>query len=703
MRISRLTVDKLGVKLYDRVSAAIAEIVANCYDADAKKVIIRAPMGEFLSQKIEGKVTDRGFTIEVEDDGCGMTAEEVNEFYLIVGAERRADPKRGDRSKIYDRRVMGRKGVGKLAPFGICHKIEVMTAGGNLIKGQSATGKQMRGYRISHLILDRERILAPTDKVYNPIPGDLDETVCDHRGTIIRMSQFDHRKVPTMDEFERQLAQRFGLTTANWEMSLVDSNSGTGTAAPGSRTVGEFALAIKADTKIQFLRREGASEDSKVAGDYRVSMPTGSKEPAPQAGFYYEGQFYPITGWTGYAKQPYRDDLMAGVRIYCRGKIAAQTALFNLRAGFTGEYDVRSYLIGEIHADWLDEAEDLIRTDRQDILWSQDLGQAFQEWGQALVKLVGKITREPMRQSAWDLFEQKSDINNKLASIYPSKEYDSIRDNTVAIAKSIAKTARLDELEDPEHVESILQLSLLLGPHITLDEKLREAAEDKQAPLEVVNEILRTARIAELSSFGRIADDRVKVIESLETLKDTPGTLEAAFQKLLAEAPWLINAEWSPIIANRTFSTLRQEFRKFYKQKTGEELDLGEFILASKRTDFVLTSQDNVLQIVEIKPPDHIMINDDMDRLNNYVEAMREFLNDPANASFSEYYSSFHVTLVCNKERLSGVHKGAFEGLKSSGQLTHISWSVFLLRTKRTHEGFLKEAERQKSLAAKLQ
>ena len=40
MRISRLTVDKLGVKLYDRVSSVIAELVANSYDADATKVTI---------------------------------------------------------------------------------------------------------------------------------------------------------------------------------------------------------------------------------------------------------------------------------------------------------------------------------------------------------------------------------------------------------------------------------------------------------------------------------------------------------------------------------------------------------------------------------------------------------------------------------------------------------------------------------------
>ena len=35
MRISRRTVDKLGVKLYDKVSAVIAELIANACDATA--------------------------------------------------------------------------------------------------------------------------------------------------------------------------------------------------------------------------------------------------------------------------------------------------------------------------------------------------------------------------------------------------------------------------------------------------------------------------------------------------------------------------------------------------------------------------------------------------------------------------------------------------------------------------------------------
>src|SRR4051812_14063152 len=86
LRISRLTVDKLGVKLYDKVSAVVAELVANSYDADADSVTVRLPLGTELARKGEdGTVMDHGWTIEVEDDGHGMSPDEARSFYLQVG------------------------------------------------------------------------------------------------------------------------------------------------------------------------------------------------------------------------------------------------------------------------------------------------------------------------------------------------------------------------------------------------------------------------------------------------------------------------------------------------------------------------------------------------------------------------------------------------------------------------------------------
>ncbi len=695
MTISRLTVDKLGVKLYDRVSAVIAELIANCYDADSTRVEVSAPMDELLATKSGATITDKGFYIEVVDDGCGMTPEEVNAFYLVVGAERRNDPRRGDTSAKFKRKVMGRKGVGKLAPFGICKNLEIISTGGTKIDGTDEKGDITKGYLTSHLILRRDKILTDTDAVYYPDVGNLDGLVRKKHGTRLRLTGFDHRRVPALDGLERQLSQRFGVSSPDWQITLIDTLKTSG-ATSSSSVVGEFSVEKMDNTVIEFepYTKAGVTK-------YRSRGPDGKELPSITAGFTVDGAFYPLTGWIGYSKHPYKDDLMAGVRIYCRGKIAAQTHIFNMKAGFTGEYDIRSYLVGQLHADWLDETEDLIRTDRQDILWSHELGRAFEDWGQSVVKQIGALTREPRRKKAWQIFKEKSKVEEKVQKAFPSDGQKDIRENTLEIAKVIAQTSREDELQNPDQISAIVGLSMLLGPHVTLDQKLREAAEENDDPLSVITGILRTARIAELSAFGQIADDRIKVIRKIEQLKDDAATLEAAFQSLISEAPWLINPQWSPITSNQSFTTLRSEFVKFYKNKTGNDLNLDPFSDSTKRADFVLSSQDVVLQIIEIKKPNHSFQNDEMDRMNKYVELMNEFLEQPGNKEFKDLFPKFHVTLVCDKIGLKGVHKTAFEGLISEGVLTHINWKTFLLRTRKMHEAFLNEAERQRKDAAK--
>src|SRR5437773_3869140 len=84
LRISRLTIDKLGVKLYDKVSAVVAELIANSYDADATEVVVELPLGTELASKdpdTNGSI-DKGLEIVVRDNGHGMTPTEARDFYL---------------------------------------------------------------------------------------------------------------------------------------------------------------------------------------------------------------------------------------------------------------------------------------------------------------------------------------------------------------------------------------------------------------------------------------------------------------------------------------------------------------------------------------------------------------------------------------------------------------------------------------------
>ena len=309
MRISRLTIDKLGIQMYDRVSAVLAELIANAYDSDAGSVNIKLPFGEYLARRRQGNVEDLGFQIVVEDDGSGMTADEVNAYYLNVGYNRRAG--RSEETPKHGRRVMGRKGIGKLAPFGICQEVEVISAGGE------PTGA---GYPIANLVLDLPRMLAEEYDSngnllpYHPTPGELDGTYAEKSGTRLILRKFDRRRVPTREDLSRQLAGRFGLERPDWKITLADSQNGDETIE-----VGELAVDLMAGTYFDVSAR-----------------------PVRTA----EGQFLPVTGWVGYAKDPYRDEVMAGVRFFARGKLVAQTRDFDIRSGFTGEFKMRSYLTG---------------------------------------------------------------------------------------------------------------------------------------------------------------------------------------------------------------------------------------------------------------------------------------------------------------------------------------------------------------------
>ena len=690
MRISRLTVDKLGVKLYDKVSAVIAELIANAYDADAIEVTVHAPMGKYLATPagVDGNISDKGFTIEVVDNGIGMTPQQMQKFFLVVGAERRKDSERGDKSPVFGRKVMGRKGVGKLAPFGICKTIEVISAGGELITDD---GKEpsTSGYRTSHILLHYDNILKSgnePDEHYKPTVGDKDGLLFESRGTKIVLKHFNYRKVPDIKTLDRQLAQRFGLESEDWKIQLLD-NTNYGSLPT---IVGKFPIEPMLDTKITFQSNSDNSKNSILYPDGRVEL--------NRAGFDYNSIFYEVSGWMAYSKSPYIDELMAGVRIYCRGKIAAQTSIFNQRAGFTGEHNIRSYLIGELHADWLDEDEDLIQTDRRDILWSDERAAEFEVWGQKMVKQMGTLSRNPMRKQALQLFlETAGDVNARIHKAYPAEEHASIREEAQQLAESLGRKISHENAKNTAIVNELIDLSIDFAPHLSLTSMMKKAIDDADRTLSALALFLRTARIAELSSFGQIAKERLKVLDRLEFLKDADNTNEDELQKLIANAPWLINPEWAPITANQSFSRLGKEFQKYYNRKRGENKPISlSFQEPGKRPDFVLSNQEGKVQIIEIKKPHHKLTNLELDRIVTYYDNMDEFLKSLTDDEFCTYFTGFHITLVCDDLALTGVHRTAFEKYKNEGALTRMSWKAFLLKTEQVHQDFLREAQRQR-------
>src|SRR5262249_32998567 len=157
-------------------------------------------------------------------------------------------------------------------------------------------------------------------------------------------------------------------------------------------------------------------------------------------------------------------------------------------------------------------------------------------------------------------------VSAKVEEAYPADNEKEIREQALEVATLLGRTISRSEATDPDVVQDLVDLSITLAPHITLDEMMRAAGDEADTPLHALSELLRTARIAELASFGRIAEDRLKVMGRLEVLKDKGETKEDSLQQLIEDAPWLINPEWAPVTANQSLTRLRKEFAKFFKQ-----------------------------------------------------------------------------------------------------------------------------------------
>ena len=110
MTISLNVLEHLGINLYSNVPAVLSEIVANAWDADADEVHIEW-------DRNSGRIT-------IQDDGIGMTPDDINDRFLNVGYCRREDQP-GPTAK--GRLPMGRKGIGKLSSFSIAETIDVET------------------------------------------------------------------------------------------------------------------------------------------------------------------------------------------------------------------------------------------------------------------------------------------------------------------------------------------------------------------------------------------------------------------------------------------------------------------------------------------------------------------------------------------------------------------------------------------------
>jgi len=101
---SRL-LEELGENLVTRNHVAVAELIKNAYDADATKVDLK-----FINAR-QNKESHNS-EIQIEDNGAGMTFEEIDENWMRIGT---TDKIRNPTTDEYARKKTGNKGIGRFS------------------------------------------------------------------------------------------------------------------------------------------------------------------------------------------------------------------------------------------------------------------------------------------------------------------------------------------------------------------------------------------------------------------------------------------------------------------------------------------------------------------------------------------------------------------------------------------------------------
>ncbi len=221
------TIEHLGVRLYTMLPPVISELIANAYDADADCVKIK--LVDCLEEK----------KIIVEDNGDGMTFKDIDDKFLHIGRNRRADDE--DKPTDKGRKVIGKKGLGKLSFFGVAHVIEIAT-------------KKDRKENIFVMSWDD---IKQADKDYHPEIIKKDE-ICpeDEHGTTITLADIQRVSDFSPGQLASSLSKMF-IIDAGFEI-IIQHND-------------EDAITIDNERKIAELDKEiewKIPDDSQFESDY---------------------------------------------------------------------------------------------------------------------------------------------------------------------------------------------------------------------------------------------------------------------------------------------------------------------------------------------------------------------------------------------------------------------------------------------------
>lgn len=488
------TLEHLGVQMYKRRDAALAELVANAWDAGATRISIDLPnVGTY------DRATD---AIIISDDGIGMSDEDLQTEYLVIGRNRRA----AGQAEVSGRKPMGRKGIGKLAGFGLAQRMTVETR---------------RAGRITTVELDVERLKTTTGAHTLSLPGGVLETDdLDDHGTTIKLEVLKHATALNPDTLRHNLARRFSRSVRGHMEILVNGDPID-------------------EAPIKFVHREPP------AGEETHTLASGGE----------------ITWWAGFSDTTLSAE-MQGLVVLVRGKTAqAPPFFFGVENKASGQHGTK-YLTGVIEADFLDEGiddeSDRISTDRQEIDWNDPTVAELKAWGEALVRRLLREHSARGGKAAQKRVMDNPQLKRRLELLDPASRSQATK-FIVQVGASSADTERTEALAD-----TILRAYEYRQFHDYIEQL--DAVADDPEQLEKTLGLMRGWHVLESRAVLEVVKGRLDIVDKFYNMivNDSPETAPRVgrdnMHDLIADFPWLVNPEWQVLAEEKRITTQLQEW-----------------------------------------------------------------------------------------------------------------------------------------------
>lgn len=525
IKFDKNTIDHLGIKLYSSFPPVIAELISNSYDADAENVEIRINYEEKI--------------VTVIDNGTGMTHDELNQNFLVIGRNRRKAEGTGI-SKIKSRKVTGKKGLGKLAVFGIAKTIEVYSVKDDVKNAFSINYDDMK---------------AETDAEYRPRVICENENTREKSGTVVKIKEIKQSTIMSIEDLAYNLSRRFSFYDAEFEVKIIDEK------AKREQLITKSIYFDKLEKEFEWTFPEDfANEINNVDEFKRLNE------------HFVTGKIY--TKSTPLRKKD------SGFLLYVRNKLASENVFFDDRANdrFNG------YVTGFFNIDFIDDSDedDYISTARQSILWEEN--ENTTQLKHDLNRLVSKISalwresRKKKKEEQLQLPENFFEGMSKLEISSINKVKDTL------IANSI-------ETDNIDSLKRILDSMKTLYKFESFQNYIAEL-DDEDLTVDKVEKITADWEYIESKELAKISIGRIKAIEQFERYVRNDASETKVIQPFLEKFPWILDPR---------ITTFEREVT--FKEILKNNFPDSELEERNRRLDFLCNLVNGELIIIELKRP----------------------------------------------------------------------------------------------------